>query len=112
MVKSNKNGLRPWASVPGHKNWTAAVLAKYGTVCWLQYDGCTQIATTGDHVIPRSQRPDLELDVSNGRPACLKCNRRRRNRPAPVEHQVVDRLGLFTVDRLGILMPHDESRDL
>lgn len=67
--------------------WTAAVLAKYGNVCHLQLDGCTQVATTGDHLIPRSVRPDLEYDVDNGRPACVHCNCERKAaplRPRPV----------------------------
>jgi 5-methylcytosine-specific restriction endonuclease McrA len=97
--------LRPWSAVPGHNDWRDAVLARYGLVCWLQLDGCTTHATTADHVIPRSERPDLELDVDNGRPACLNCNRRRRNRPAPSIVQTVDRLGLLAIDRLELLGP-------
>lgn len=62
------------------REWTAAVLAAYGTRCWLGLPGCTVVATTGDHVIPRSVRPDLKFVVANGRPACLSCNRRRRDR--------------------------------
>lgn len=47
--------------------------------CWLQLDGCTQISTTGDHVVPVSQRPDLGLVRSNVHGACAPCNRKRNN---------------------------------
>jgi len=74
---SNKWGGRRAAA------WTAAVLEEYGRRCWLGLPGCTITATTGDHVIPRSVNPALQYDVSNGRPACLSCNRRRGAGDAP-----------------------------
>lgn len=67
--------------------WSAAVLAMYAgedgspPTCWLQLPGCTQVATTGDHVLPRQNRPDLKYDVMNGRPACLSCNSARKGTP-------------------------------
>lgn len=109
MTRSSAKPRRWRGDRAAEKRWTAAVLARYGRVCWLGLDGCTTIATTGDHVIPRSVDPSLEFDVDNGRPACLNCNRRRRARPAPATKQVVDVLGLLTVDRLGLLedaQPH------
>lgn len=80
---------RKWGGRP-ERRWVAAVLAKYGTECWLQFpDVCTGRATTGDHIIPRSVRPDLEFVIENGRPACFPCNRKRScnpvRRPAPVD---------------------------
>ncbi len=57
--------------------WTRAVLARYGRVCALGLRGCTVLATTGDHVEPFSERPDLAYDIENGRPACLHCNSSR-----------------------------------
>lgn len=61
--------------------WTAAVLAEYGTSCWLQLPGCTTLATTGDHILPRSTHPELQYLVANGRPACEACNKRRKATP-------------------------------
>lgn len=63
------------------KAWTDAVLTRYGRICSLELEGCTIIATTGDHVIPKSERPDLAFDVTNGRPACRRCNSRRKTTP-------------------------------
>lgn len=51
-------------------------------VCWLRLPGCTIYSSTGDHVIPVSQRPDLELNPSNIRAACRSCNAKRGNNPA------------------------------
>ena len=73
--------------------WTAAVLDRYGRVCHLNLEGCTTIATTGDHLKPRSTHPDLELDVTNGRPACLHCNTKRNAAPLPLV--VVDDRAFF-----------------
>lgn len=76
------------------RRWTAAVLERYGTRCWLQLPGCTLTATTGDHVIPRARAPHLAYDVSNGRPACASCNRRRGVGDAP--STVIDNRSEFT----------------
>ena len=86
--------LKKWG---GHRarQWTAAVLATYGRRCVLRLDGCTGVATTGDHVIPRSQRPDLQYVVTNGRPACLPCNQKRGARPLAAARLVVDATDLF-----------------
>lgn len=50
-----------------------------GPVCWLQLEGCTQVSTTGDHVIPVTVRPDLALVRGNVRGACRPCNDKRGN---------------------------------
>jgi len=70
--------------------WTAAVLARYGTVCHLRSAGCTYRATTGDHLVPRSVRPDLQYVVENGRPACASCNFRRKAKALAPRHVVDD----------------------
>jgi 5-methylcytosine-specific restriction endonuclease McrA len=57
--------------------------------CRLRLPGCTGTSTTADHIIPRSQRPDLTLVRRNCQGACDHCNRKRSNaaidalRPAP-----------------------------
>lgn len=91
--------MRKWGG-RAERRWTAAVLATYGTRCYLQLDGCTKLATTGDHIIPRQDRPDLQFVVSNGRPACSSCNSKRGRRALPGRH-VVDRLGLFESAGVG-----------
>lgn len=50
--------------------------------CWLKWPGCTTWSTTGDHVIPYAERPDLALVRSNVRGACASCNHKRGNAPA------------------------------
>lgn len=79
-----------WGGRPARR-WTAAVLAHYGTVCHLQMPGCTQLATEGDHLIPRSVRLDLQYRLDNGRPACRSCNAARGNRPLSHLTEVTDR---------------------
>ena len=49
--------------------------------CWLQLPGCTLVSTTGDHLIPIDERPDLALERSNVRGACWSCNHKRSNMP-------------------------------
>lgn len=79
--------------------WTAAVLARGGDRCMLQLDdGCTQVATTGDHIIPRSVDLSRQYDVTNGRPACLHCNQVRGT--LTIDPVIVDPLGLLR-PRLG-----------
>lgn len=75
------------------QQWSAAVLARKGRRCLLQMEGCTQLATTADHIVPRSIDVSLQYNLDNGRPACATCNRRRSNKPdAPV---IVDPYGLL-----------------
>lgn len=58
--------------------YRAAVFARDGAVCaW-----CGGVATTVEHVIPRSRGGD-PWDLGNGVPACLPCNLGRGNRPRP-----------------------------
>lgn len=83
--------------------WSKAVLARYGTRCALQLEGCTQVATTADHIIPRSQRPDLAYDVTNGRPACRRCNSKRGTDPHAAAPTVDDRAFFETVARRGVV---------
>lgn len=59
------------------QQWSRSVLERYGRVCLLQLEGCTRVATTGDHIIPKVERPDLAYVVTNGRPACRRCNSKR-----------------------------------
>lgn len=61
--------------------WTRAVLREKGTVCALQLEGCTQLATEGDHIKARSTHLHLQYDVANGQPACRHCNAARGARP-------------------------------
>lgn len=57
-------------------------VAREEPICWLQFEGvCTRRSTTGDHVIPVTERPDLALVRSNVRGACAACNYARRNLP-------------------------------
>lgn len=47
--------------------------------CWLRLEGCTGASTTGDHIIPVTDRPDLALARSNVHGACRPCNDKRGN---------------------------------
>jgi hypothetical protein len=51
-------------------------------LCWLRLPGCTRIATTTDHIIPATVRPDLILVRANCHAACRSCNYRRGDTPA------------------------------
>ena len=75
--------------------WSAAVLQEHGTTCWLRLDGCTLVATTGDHVLSRHTHPHLAYDVSNGRPACLHCNSSRGATERGAARVVVDKRAVF-----------------
>lgn len=74
--------------------WSRAVLAAHTGPggepprCWLQLDGCTGVATTGDHLVPRKDRPELAYVVQNGRPACLSCNSKRQGTPLHRLHRL------------------------
>jgi 5-methylcytosine-specific restriction endonuclease McrA len=50
-------------------------------LCWLALDGCTRLSTTGDHVIPVVDDPELALVRTNVRGACRPCNEKRGNLP-------------------------------
>ncbi len=71
---------RPWRRVRD------AVLKRDGGICWI----CGQPgANSADHLIPRSVRPDLEMDLSNLAAAHLRCNVKRKTKP--VEEVIQDR---------------------
>lgn len=74
MAKGDPRGTMEWRRLRDQ------VVAEE-PVCWLRLDGCTYWSTTGDHIVPVVERPELALVRSNVRGACLPCNRRRRNRP-------------------------------
>lgn len=59
----------------------AKQVAREEPICWLGFEGCTRVSTTGDHVVPVADRPDLALDRANVHGACESCNTRRRNLP-------------------------------
>lgn len=70
---------------------TRLTLATYGTTCWLRWDHeCTLVATTADHVVPRSHGGGHELE--NLRPACAHCNSARGNRPLDARPRRVERV--------------------
>ena len=79
--------------------WRTAVLNEYGTTCLLQLDGCTQVATTADHIKPRVTHPELAYDVSNGRPSCEPCNWKRGARPTG--ERVIDNRVFFDPSLAG-----------
>lgn len=72
--------------IGGHR-WrqiVTAVLAE-SDLCWL----CGRPgADSGDHVIPVSVRPDLELVRDNVRPAHLTCNRKRGTAPVGAPRRI------------------------
>lgn len=56
-------------------------VAQAEPVCWLQLEGCTRVSTTGDHLVPVTDRPELALVRANVRGACRSCNFKRGNMP-------------------------------
>lgn len=71
----------------------AKQVAREEPVCWLGFEGCTRVSTTGDHVIPVVDRPDLALVRSNVHGACSSCNYKRRNLPLSALRLGTDRDG-------------------
>ena len=61
--------------------WRAlvAIVVREEPTCWLRLEGCTIVSTTGDHVIPVTERPDLALVRANVHGACGSCNYKRGN---------------------------------
>lgn len=60
------------------KRMASAMFAAYGSLCHL----CGGPgATTIDHLVPVSLRPDLRWTLENVRPAHLRCNSKRRDAP-------------------------------
>jgi 5-methylcytosine-specific restriction endonuclease McrA len=50
--------------------------------CRLRFPGvCTLVSTTGDHIIPVTERPELALIRTNVRGSCMPCNEARRTVP-------------------------------
>ena len=51
-------------------------------LCRLAFAGmCTGQSETADHIVPRSERPELTLVRGNLRGACRACNQARNNTP-------------------------------
>jgi len=68
-----KGSSRAWRVV------RAAVLARDAYRCQIQGPHCTQIATTADHLVPKSQGGrDM---MTNLRAACQPCNSHRSDKP-------------------------------
>jgi 5-methylcytosine-specific restriction endonuclease McrA len=59
-----------------------AVIERDGGACQLRLAGCTGVATTADHVVPRAAGGISEL--WNLRASCLHCNTARGARPLEV----------------------------
>ena len=58
---------------PEYKAWRLAVFQRDGFKC--RHCGATK-KLQADHIIPRSARPDLAYEVSNGRTLCKPCHKR------------------------------------
>lgn len=67
-----KFGGRPWM------RQVKLVIARDGATCRLALTGCTGIATTADHILPRSKGGSNELP--NLRASCGHCNKSRKDR--------------------------------
>lgn len=77
------------------QQWRANVLSRCGRICALNLPGCTREATTADHIVPRSVDLSRQYDVTNGRPACMNCNRKRSDGRNDRDLLVVDNRAFF-----------------
>lgn len=61
----------------GSRRWRAlrAQVIEQEPYCQLQYEGCTDLSNTADHIVPFILRPDLEYERTNLQGACVPCNR-------------------------------------
>ena len=79
--EQSRQFVRPSFSERYGKGWakiSAKVIARDGGVCQLQLPGCTQIAKTADHILPRARGGSNV--PTNLRAACLHCNVVRGNK--------------------------------
>ncbi|MGE3794455.1 MAG: HNH endonuclease [Dehalococcoidia bacterium] len=75
---------KPWATKTAHRGisgyeWERrrqAVIERDGGLCQLRLEGCTEIATTADHIVPMALGGTE--DLGNLRASCGACNERRR----------------------------------
>jgi 5-methylcytosine-specific restriction endonuclease McrA len=79
----------------GHKEKRAQIktqlLATYGNRCWLCGKPIPPHQFTIDHVIPRSQAPELTWVLDNLRPAHSKCNKIRGTRTPAQARALIQR---------------------
>ena len=69
-MSMRRRGGRAWRKVRDD------AIARADGVCQLRIPGvCTEVATDGDHVIPFSMAPELELEPTNVVASCRPCNR-------------------------------------
>ena len=73
---SSKNfyNLQEW------KNLRQRVLTMYGNTCMKCGDNNKNQAPHCDHIVPRSKRPDLALDINNLQILCSRCNLDKSNK--------------------------------
>lgn len=81
MIKTTDGRLIPDPRSTSAWRKLAKQVAREEPICWLGFEGCTVRSTTGDHVIPVVDRPDLALDRANVHGACSSCNYKRGNLP-------------------------------
>jgi 5-methylcytosine-specific restriction endonuclease McrA len=79
MPRARRRAYVPPAARVNTRRWRALRdrVVRESPVCSLRYPGCTIVATTADHILPRSTHPELTYERRNLRSSCTKCNMRR-----------------------------------
>jgi 5-methylcytosine-specific restriction endonuclease McrA len=79
----NHHGISPARRGLGadYRRLVKVVIERDGGRCQLGLRGCTDVATTADHIVPRSAGGPTTLD--NFRASCQRCNSARGARPLP-----------------------------
>lgn len=78
-VKPPPKTVEPYYGTAEHKAWAAAVIKRDGSICQdPRHKGPREgLRCVADHIKERRDRPDLQLDLSNGITRCWSCHTRK-----------------------------------
>lgn len=72
------------------QEFNANVYQRYGMNCYVCGVELDDTNKSVDHLAPVSKNPELEWDINNARPCCLKHNLEKSNKTGPVRMSWLD----------------------